>query len=75
MSYQTLKAEIDTEGHVHILEPVILKRKSQAIVTILEESQDLSHNILNFAGTIPKEDLEKMEQAIEMCCERIDKND
>ena len=75
MSYQTLKAEVDTEGHVRLLEPLALKHKAQAMVTILEDTPEISHNILRLAGLIPVADLERMEKAIEESCERIDTND
>ncbi|CAN5574960.1 hypothetical protein BH24ACI2_BH24ACI2_08450 [soil metagenome] len=32
-----IKAEIDVSGKVTLLEPVIIKRKSRAIVTLLDE--------------------------------------
>ena len=35
---QTLKAIIDEQGNVKLLEPVNLSQKRQALVTILEES-------------------------------------
>lgn len=35
---QTVRAEIDVDGKVELLEPVRVTRKIQAIVTILEET-------------------------------------
>lgn len=36
----TIEAEIDVYGNVRLLEPLKLRKKSRAIVTILEETND-----------------------------------
>lgn len=37
---QTLKAEIDTNGVITLLEPVKLKRKARAAVTVFDDTPD-----------------------------------
>lgn len=48
----TIEAEIDVNGNVRLLEPLKLKKKSRAIVTVLNETADsptkTSEKILDF---------------------------
>jgi hypothetical protein len=55
-------------------------QQKQVLDFALELSGELSKrypgkNLLQFAGTISKEDLEKMKQAIEEGCEQIDESE
>lgn len=45
------------------------------IKTLLKTPQSSSHDLLRFAGSIDKADVEKMRAAIEAGCENIDKNE
>lgn len=36
----TIEAEIDVNGNVRLLEPIKLKKKSRAIVTVLDETNE-----------------------------------
>lgn len=53
---RTVRATIDREGKVELLEPVTLDCKRQALVTILEEDtrpQTLLLTFLDYLGSVP----------------------
>ncbi len=37
---QTVRAEIDVDGNVRLLEPVRVERRTQALVTLLDEADE-----------------------------------
>lgn len=39
---KTIEAEIDVNGNVVLLEPVVVKKRTRAIVTLLEETSEKS---------------------------------
>ena len=73
---QTVKAEVDESGTVHLLEPLRVKKRTLAIVTLLDEPAPVQENkgnvkeVLEFLknNRLPKETrstAEEMEAIIE----------
>lgn len=55
----TIEAEIEVDGKIKLLEPVEIKRKTRALVTLLEESDDAGNTtkVLEFlrSNRLPKD--------------------
>ena len=62
---QTIEAEIDTQGRVQLLEKIKIRRKSRALVTILEDEKIKSAETSLFGSMeILDENLEAASSAI-----------